>query len=438
MPYDKNRDSFRSDRTGAPAYRGPRTGAPRRDVPPAVRDDAPDGRRGDGFPKNRDFNRSFEGRHPENRSYNRNYEGNRPERREFNRDFENRRPERRDFDRGFGDRRPEKPAFERKYDNRRPAPADHRPPQPERRPYAAPADRPPQPERRPYAAPVDRPPQPERRPYDAPVDRPPQPERRPYDAPEAPAFRPAPIAPEMPENLLVGRNPIREAIKAGREIEKLLVAKGDLSGSAREIVAKAHEARIVVQEVDRSRLDAIYPNHQGLIAYTSAARYAQLEDIFDRAAERHEDPFIVILDGVTDPHNLGAIIRTAECVGAHGVIVPERRSAGLTPAAVKAAAGGCEYMNVVRVVNLNRTLEELKERGVWIVGTTLSGENALRADLAGPIALVIGSEDTGIAELTLKKCDRLLSLPMAGHLDSLNASVAAGVMMYAVMNARKG
>ena len=410
MPYDKNRDSFRNDRTGASAYRGPRTGAPRRDVPPAVRDDGPSGRRGDGFPKNRDFNRSFEGRRPENRSYNRNYEGNRPERRESNRDFENRRPERRDFDRGFEGRRPEKPAFERKYDNRRPAPMDHRPPQPERRPYAAPEDRPP------------------------------QPERRPYDTPEAPAFRPAPIAsaPEMPENLLVGRNPIREAIKAGREIEKLLVARGDLSGSAREIVAKAHEARIVVQEVDRSRLDAIYPNHQGLIAYTSAARYAQLEDVFDRAAERHEDPFIVILDGVTDPHNLGAIIRTAECVGAHGVIVPERRSAGLTPAAVKAAAGGCEYMNVVRVVNLNRTLEELKERGVWIVGTTLSGENALRADLTGPIALVIGSEDTGIADLTLKKCDRLLSLPMAGHLDSLNASVAAGVIMYAVMNARRG
>ena len=396
MPYDKNRDSFRNDRTGASAYRGPRTGAPRRDVPPAVRDDGPSGRRGDDFPKNRDFNR--------------NYEGDRPEKRDFHRDFEGRRPEKRDFDRGFEGRRPEKPAFERKYDNRRPAPADHRPPQLERRPYAAPEDRPPQPERRPYAA------------------------------PEAPAFRPAPIAsaPEMPENLLVGRNPIREAIKAGREIEKLLVARGDLSGSAREIVAKAHEARIVVQEVDRSRLDAIYPNHQGLIAYTSAARYAQLEDVFDRAAERHEDPFIVILDGVTDPHNLGAIIRTAECVGAHGVIVPERRSAGLTPAAVKAAAGGCEYMNVVRVVNLNRTLEELKERGVWIVGTTLSGENALRADLTGPIALVIGSEDTGIADLTLKKCDRLLSLPMAGHLDSLNASVAAGVMMYAVMNARRG
>lgn len=378
MPYDKNKEPFRGN--------APRVGAPRRAVPPAVRDDGPNPHRRDDFPKNRDFNRSFEGR--------------RPEKRDFNRSFDDRRPEKRDFNRSFDDRRPEKPAFERKYDNRRPAPmAEHRPPQPQ---------------------------------------------RRPYDAPEAPAFRPAPApmvpppTPEMPENLLVGRNPIREAIKAGREIEKLLIARGDLSGSAREIVAKAREARIIIQEVDRSRLDAIYPNHQGMIAYTSAAHYAQLEDIFDRAAERSEDPFIIILDGVTDPHNLGAIIRTAECVGAHGVIVPERRSAGLTPAAVKAAAGGCEYMNVVRVTNLNRTLETLKERGVWIVGTTLHGENALRADLTGPIALVIGSEDTGIADLTLKKCDRTLSLPMTGHLDSLNASVAAGVMMYAVMNARQG
>lgn len=381
MPYDKNRDSFRS---GAP-----RVGAPRRNVPPAVRDDGPNPHIKDTFPKNRDFNRGFEGRRPENRSFKRDFEGHFPE----------------------------KPAFERKYDNRRPAPADHRPPQPQRRPYDAPRS--------------------------LPTERLPQPQRRPFDAPEAPAFRPAPApimpppAPEMPENLLVGRNPIREAIKAGREIEKLLIARGDLSGSAREIVAKAREARIIIQEVDRSRLDAIYPNHQGMIAYTSAAHYAQLDDIFERAAEKNEDPFIVILDGVTDPHNLGAIIRTAECVGAHGVIVPERRSAGLTPAAVKAAAGGCEYMNVVRVTNLNRTLETLKERGVWIVGTTLHGENALRADLTGPMALVIGSEDTGIADLTLKKCDRLLSLPMTGHLDSLNASVAAGVMMYAIMNARQ-
>ena len=243
-------------------------------------------------------------------------------------------------------------------------------------------------------------------------------------------------AADMPENLLVGRNPIREAIKAGRDIEKLLVMRGDLSGSAREIVAKAHEARIVVQEVDKSRLDAIYPNHQGMLAYVSAASYSTMEDVFAVAQERGEDPFVVVLDGITDPHNLGAIIRTAECVGAHGVIVPERRSAGLTPAAVKAAAGATEYVKIVRVINLSRTLEELKERGLWVVGAAMEGESAFGADLTGPTALVIGAEGEGISPLVLKNCDRVLSLPMKGHIDSLNASVAAGVMMYAIMNAR--
>ena len=240
-----------------------------------------------------------------------------------------------------------------------------------------------------------------------------------------------------PENLLAGRNPIREAIKAGRDIEKLMVARGDLSGSAREIVAKAHEAGIVVQEVDRARLDAIYPNHQGMIAFVSAASYAELDDIFATAAERGEEPFVLVLDGITDPHNLGAIIRTAECAGAHGVIIPERRSVGLTPAAVKASAGACEYMNVVRVTNINRTLDTLKDHGLWVVGATMDGEDALKADLTGPMAIVIGAEGEGIAELTLKKCDLKLSLPMKGHIDSLNASVAAGIMMYAVVNARR-
>ena len=255
----------------------------------------------------------------------------------------------------------------------------------------------------------------------------------------APSSRPlpAPVEPELPENLLVGRNPIREAIKAGRDIEKLLVMRGDLSGSAREIVAKAKEARIVVQEVDKSRLDAIYPNHQGMLAYVSAANYSSLEDIFTVASERGEQPFVIVLDGITDPHNLGAIIRTAECVGAHGVIIPERRSAGLTPAAVKAAAGATEYLKIAKVINLNRTLEELKERGLWVIGAAMDGEDAFQADLTGPTALVIGAEGEGISPLVLKKCDRVLSLPMKGHLDSLNASVAAGVMMYAIMNARR-
>ena len=275
---------------------------------------------------------------------------------------------------------------------------------------------------------------------------PPRPPRAVYDAPFGrpetdPLARlmsqPAPETNAEPENLLAGRNPIREAIKAGRDIEKLMVARGDLSGSAREIVAKAREAGIVVQEVDRARLDAIYQGHQGMIAFVSAAAYAELDDIFEAAAERGEEPFVVVLDGITDPHNLGAIIRTAECAGAHGVVIPERRSVGLTPAAVKASAGACEYMNVVRVTNINRALDTLKDRGLWIVGATMDGEDAFKADLTGPIAIVIGAEGEGIAELTLKKCDLRLSLPMKGHIESLNASVAAGVMMYAVANARR-
>ena len=240
----------------------------------------------------------------------------------------------------------------------------------------------------------------------------------------------------MPENILAGRNPIREAIKAGRTMEKILVARGELSGSAREIVAKAREAGIVVQEVDRARLDAIYPSHQGMLAFVSAASYSTVEEILELAETRGEDPFVVLLDGITDPHNLGAVIRTAECCGAHGVIVPERRSVGLTPAAVKAAAGATEYMKVAKVVNLNRTLELLKQRGLWVIGADMAGEPFDKADLTGPIALVIGAEGEGISSLVLKNCDRTVSLPMKGKIESLNASVAAGVLMYAVMTAR--
>ena len=262
---------------------------------------------------------------------------------------------------------------------------------------------------------------------------------RPVAVPPAVPVAPAPTHNEleMPENLLVGRNPIREAIKSGRDIEKLLIMKGELSGSAREIVARAHEARIIVQEVDKVRLDAIYPHHQGMLAFVSAAKYASFEDIFATAEERGEEPLVVVLDGITDPHNLGAIVRSAECVGAHGVIIPERRSVGLTPAAVKAAAGACEYMNVVRVTNLNRTLEDLKARGLWIVGATMEGEDVAEANLTGPLALVIGAEGEGISQLVEKNCDMKVSLPMRGHIESLNASVAAGVLLYAVLDARR-
>ena len=219
-------------------------------------------------------------------------------------------------------------------------------------------------------------------------------------------------------------------------VNAALVAQGDLSGAARDIIRLAKENGAVVQTVDRSRLDQIYPAHQGMLAYVAAVDYKSVDDIFAYAAEKGEDPFIIILDGVTDPHNLGAIIRSAECAGAHGVIVPERRAAGLGPTAAKAAAGALDYMRIARVKNLNRTIDELKERGVWVIGTAMDGENAFTADLTGPAALVIGSEGEGISRLTLEKCDRTLTLPMVGQIESLNASVAAGVLMYEILRAR--
>ena len=239
------------------------------------------------------------------------------------------------------------------------------------------------------------------------------------------------------ENLLAGRNPIREALKAGRDIEKLLVLKGELSGSAREIVQMAREAHIVVQEVEKIRLDELAHNHQGLVAFASAYQYSTVEAMLEAAAQKNEDPFLILLDGVTDPHNLGAIIRSAECVGAHGVIVPERRSVGLTPAAVKASAGAVEHMKVARVVNLSRTIEELKERNIWTYALDMDSEDYERVNFKGGVALVVGSEGEGVSRLVADRCDQKVSLPMAGHIDSLNASVAAGIMMYRVLSSRK-
>lgn len=262
-------------------------------------------------------------------------------------------------------------------------------------------------------------------------ERPVRPEGRPAPRQEQP-----PMPPEERENLLVGRNPIREALRSGRDMEKLLVARGELIGSAREIVAMAREQHVVVQEVDRARLDAMAPNHQGLIAVVSAFAYRSVEDMLALAKSRREDPLLVILDGVTDPHNLGAIIRSAECAGAHGVIIPERRAVGLTPAAVKASAGAVEYIPVARETNLTRTIERLKKKGIWIYGAAMEGEDYRKVDFAGPAALVIGSEGEGISRLVAQNCDRLISLPIRGKIDSLNASVAAGVLLYAMTAVR--
>lgn len=273
-----------------------------------------------------------------------------------------------------------------------------------------------------------------------------RPERPQYaPRPQRPAPRPLPqpvlsdFAPEEPlprENLLAGRNPIREAIKSGRDIERLLVVRGELSGSAREIVAMAKERHIVVQTVDRARLDEITGSHQGMIAFASAFRYSTVEDMLALAKERSEDPLLVVLDGITDPHNLGAIIRSAECAGAHGVIVPERRAVGLTPAAVKASAGAVEYLPVARVGNLTRLLETLKQEGIWIAAADMQGEAYTQADLTGPLALVVGGEGSGVSRLVLEHSDRRIALPMLGKIDSLNASVAAGVLLYEIRRQR--
>ena len=189
--------------------------------------------------------------------------------------------------------------------------------------------------------------------------------------------------------------------------------------------------------MDRRKLDELAPNHQGIAAFVSMYQYAAVKDILDLAAERGESPFVVVLDGITDPHNLGAIVRTADLMGAHGVIIPERRAAGLGPACAKAAAGALSYMRVARVKNLNRTAEELKEAGLWVVATALDGEDVYQADLTGPIALVIGSEGDGISRLLLEKADRRVTLPMLGQIESLNASVAAGIITYEVVRARR-
>ena len=245
---------------------------------------------------------------------------------------------------------------------------------------------------------------------------------------EQPAFD----FPAVPENLLSGRNPIREAIKANRDIEKLLVASGELSGSAREILAMAKNAGIIVQTVDRSRLDQITRNHQGMIAYASAYPYASLEEILDVAKQKGEAPFVIIMDKITDPQNLGAVIRTAACVGAHGVIVQLHRAVGLTPSAVRASAGAIEHVKVARVININNTIKELKKQGIWVYAADAKGTDYRKVRFEGPCALVIGNEGEGVSALTLEICDQTVSIPMSGAMDSLNASVAAGILMYAV------
>ena len=240
------------------------------------------------------------------------------------------------------------------------------------------------------------------------------------------------------DDVIIGRNPVSEAIQSSRTIDKVLVARGAKNGAIVGILARAKKNGIPIKEVDAKKLDYLSggANHQGIAAFTAVKEYAEVEDIFALAEERNEKPFIIVLDEIEDPHNLGAIIRTAECAGAHGVIIPKRRSAALSFAVSKASAGAVEYVPVARVTNIANTLDKLKERGVWVYGADMNGTpyNSCRFD--GAVALVIGNEGKGIGRLVREKCDEIVSLPMKGRINSLNASVAAGVLMYAVSSER--
>lgn len=240
------------------------------------------------------------------------------------------------------------------------------------------------------------------------------------------------------DDKIVGRNPVLEAIRSGRTIDKILVKKGKYEGSIVPIIKKAKDAGIIIQEVEKQKLDRIAEgeNHQGVIAYVSEYEYVTVNDILDRAREKNEPPFIVICDKITDPHNLGAIIRTANCVGVHGVIIPKRNSVGLNSVVTKTSAGAAEYTPVARVTNIASTLDNLKKEGLWIAAADMDGEEMYKIDLTGSIGLVIGSEGEGISRIVREKCDFIASIPMKGEINSLNASVAGGVLMYEALRQR--
>ena len=245
--------------------------------------------------------------------------------------------------------------------------------------------------------------------------------------------------PRTDESLIIGRNAVREALKSGRPVNTLLVKKGERTGALLPLIAECKERNIPVKEVDVKKLDFMcgHQNHQGVLLLAAAADYSTVEDIFAVAEERGEPPFLILCDGIEDPHNLGAIIRSAEAGGAHGMIIPERRNASLTGIVGKTSAGALEYLKVARVKNLNNTVKELKERGVWVYAADMEGESYLTANLSGPVALVIGSEGKGVSRLTRELCDGCVSIPMHGSINSLNASVAAAILIFKTAEQRE-
>ncbi len=240
------------------------------------------------------------------------------------------------------------------------------------------------------------------------------------------------------DDLVVGRNAVREALKAGRPADSLLVQRGERSGAVLPLIAECKEKGIIVKEVDQKKLDFLcgHAHHQGVILIAAAHEYATVEQILARAEEKGEAPFLILCDSLEDPHNLGAIIRTAECCGAHGVIIPERRSVSLSGIVSKTSAGALEYVPVARVTNLNATIRELKEKNIWVVAADMDGVPYREADLTGPLALVIGSEGKGVSRLVKENCDMTVSIPMKGRINSLNASVAAAVLMFEAASKR--
>ena len=250
---------------------------------------------------------------------------------------------------------------------------------------------------------------------------------------------PAPV--EEIEGQLEGRNALQEALKSGRTVDKVFIADGEIDRALQRLAAEAKEAGAVIVPVDRRKLDAMsYTRaHQGVIALAAAHIYFSIDDILEEAASRGETPLVVICDELSDPHNLGAILRSAECAGAHGVIIPKRRSVGLTATVAKASAGAVEYMKVARVTNINAAIGELKEKGVWVFGTAAEGSIPMyQADLTGPTAIVIGNEGTGMSQLVRKSCDVMVNIPMRGRISSLNASAAASILLYEALRQRLG
>ncbi|MDY4488806.1 MAG: 23S rRNA (guanosine(2251)-2'-O)-methyltransferase RlmB [Candidatus Limivicinus sp.] len=244
---------------------------------------------------------------------------------------------------------------------------------------------------------------------------------------------------EIKNEIVEGRNAVIEALRAGRAIDKIFIAKGDVDKTLGHIASKARDKGIVVVECDRKKLDFMSQTHahQGVIALCAVREYCTVEDIFAVAEERGEKPFVIVCDEISDPHNLGAIIRSAECAGAHGVIIPKRRSAGLTAIVDKSSAGAAEHMAIARVPNIPAAIKELKDRGLWIYGTAADGQSDLwHTDFTGNVALVIGSEGDGMGRLVRESCDFIVSLPMKGQVSSLNASAAAAIVMYEVLRQR--